>query len=502
MVSSRFSAVLLGASLFALSACNIKPEPFAPADIAARAAADRSRLYADQPAIEGPLTLHEAMARAIRFNLDARLRAQEQALAMNQLDLSHYDLLPGLVASSGYTGRDNASASTSRSIRTQSQSLESSTSQDRDRITADLNLVWNVLDFGVSYVNAKQNANRALIANERRRKVVHAITQDVRAAYWRAVAAERLLGRIDPLLERVQRARAQSEAAGQQTLANALQQLTFQRALVEAEQSLLSQRRELNLARTELAALINLPLDRPLRIAIPADRDAVPELSVDAAVLEETALAFRPELREEHYTARITADETRKSLLRLLPGLEFNVGRNYDTNSFLENNTWSSWGTRVSWNLLRVFSAPAQLRASQAAEGVAEQRRMALSMAVLTQLFVSRANFEEARRRFATARTLEDLDTRILGQLGAEAQAQRVGELAVIQGELNAVRAALQRDLAYAELNNAYGQIFVAVGADPLPRDLDTLDLKALADGLRDTERNWGRGVFSLPVQF
>jgi hypothetical protein len=121
---------------------------------------------------------------------------------------------------------------------------------------------------------------------------------------------------------------------------------------------------------------------------------------------------------------------------------------------------------------------------------------------VLTQRFVSRANFEEARRRFGTARTLEDLDARILSQLGAEAQAQRVGELAAIQGELNAVRAALQRDLAYAELNNAYGRIFVAMGADPLPRDLNTLDLKALAEGLRETESNWGRGVFALPVQF
>jgi outer membrane protein, multidrug efflux system len=500
--SKKVALALLGVSLLVLSACSIKPEPLAQDELAARVASDRARLYSDQPAIDGPLTLHEAMARAIRFNLDARLRAQEQALALNQLDLSHYDLLPGLVASSGYTGRDNASASTSRSVRTQAQSLESSTSQDRDRTTADLNLVWNVLDFGVSYVNAKQNANRALIANERRRKVINSITQDVRAAYWRAVAAERLLGRIDPLLASVRTARVQSEGAGRQTLGTALQQLSYQRALVEAEQALLSQRRELTLARTELAALINQPLDRPLRIAVPAERDTVPELTVEAALLEETALAFRPELREEHLTARITADETRKALLRLLPGLEFNVGRNYDTNSFLENNTWSSWGTRVSWNLLRLFSAPAQIRAAQAAQDVADQRRVALSMAVLTQLFVSRANFEEAKRRFETARTLESLDARILEQLRSELQAQRAGELAVIQGELNAVRAALQRDLAYAEVNNAFGQIFVAIGADPLPRDLDSLDLKGLADGLREVERGWGRGQFALPTQF
>jgi outer membrane protein, multidrug efflux system len=500
-VRAKIPLLLVSTAALALASCEIVPKPMSADETRARVVADRARIYADQPPIEGPLTLHDAMARAIRFNLDARLRAQEQALSLRQLDLSRYDLLPGLVAGAGYTGRDRVTASSSRSIRTQSQSLEPSTSQDRDRLTADLNLVWNVLDFGVSYVNAQQNADRTLIAMERRRKVIHSIIQDVRAAYWRAVAAERLLGRIDPMLDRVREARRLAAEAGGQRIEGALQQLSIQRALVEAEQALLAQRRELALARTELAALINLPLDRPIAIAVPERTQAVPELDLAQELLEETALAFRPELREEHYTARISAAETRKSLLRLLPGLEFRVGHAADSNSFLVENNWSEWGARVSWNLMRLFAAPAQIAASQAAEEVAESRRVALSMAVLTQVYVSRANFEESKRRFAAASELESLDTRILDQLRAEARAQRVGDIAVIQGELTAIRAALQRDLAFAEVNNAFGQVFVAIGADPLQRELDTLDIRAIADAIRDTERDWARGVFALPGQ-
>lgn len=96
--------------------------------------------------------------------------------------------LPGLVAGAGYTGRGRVTASSSRSIRTQSQSLEPSTSQDRDPLTADPNLAWNVFDFGVSHGNAHQNAARTLIAQERRRKVIHSIIQDVRAALRRDLA--------------------------------------------------------------------------------------------------------------------------------------------------------------------------------------------------------------------------------------------------------------------------------------------------------------------------
>lgn len=55
--------------------------------------------------------------------------------------------------------RNNDLASSSRSVLTGRQSLEPSTSQDRRRATADLTASWNVLDFGVSYYQAQQQAD-------------------------------------------------------------------------------------------------------------------------------------------------------------------------------------------------------------------------------------------------------------------------------------------------------------------------------------------------------
>jgi hypothetical protein len=48
-------------------------------------------------------------------------------------------------------------------------------------------------------------------------------------------------------------------------------------------------------------------------------------LKVDLASLEQEALTSRPELREQDYQSRISAAETRKAMLRLLPGLEFSA---------------------------------------------------------------------------------------------------------------------------------------------------------------------------------
>ncbi|MCJ1886615.1 TolC family protein [Pseudomonas sp. LA21] len=486
---------LLGVSLLALavSGCAVTTQPIERSVSEQRARDDLKAMFKDQEPLSGPLTLHDAMARAVKYNLESRLKVMEEALSRRQLDLATFDMLPRMALEAGYVGRNNVSASSSQSVLTNTQSLEPSTSQDRDRDVADLTMVWNVLDFGVSYVSAKQQADQRLIVQERRRKVVQTIIQDVRSAYWRAIAAQRLLGQIDSLMARVDSARKDSQQMSQQRIGDPVQALSYQRALIEASRQLEEQRRALSLAKTELATLINLPLGTDLTLAVPEGYD-VPELKADFDSLEQQALASRPELREQDYQARISAAETKKAMLRMLPGLEFSAGGHYDSNSFLVNDRWADYGVKVTWNLFNVLSAPAAIDAAKAGEDVNAARRQAMSMAVLAQLYVANANYSEARRQFLTTQELASLDNQIVGQLRNRQQAQGIGELELIQGELNALQADLRRDLAYAELRNSYGQIFASAGIDPLPSGMPDTKLKTLANGLAERERQLDGG--------
>ena len=489
--ASRFFAVSVLA--LAVTGCAVKTQPIEPGVSEQRAKSDLASMFKNQEALQGPLTLHEAMARAVKYNLEARLKIMEEALAQRQVDLATFDMLPRMAMSAGYAGRSNVSASSSQSILTNTQSLEPSTSQDRDRDVADLTMVWNVLDFGVSYVNAKQQGDQRLIVQERRRKVVQTIIQDVRSAYWRAVAAERLLAQIDALMARVDQAKANSQQLGEQRLGDQIATLNYQRALIEATRQLEEQRRALSLAKTELGALINLAPGSKLTLASSNDY-SVPELKVDLATLEQQALASRPELREQDYQARISAAEVRKSMLRMLPGLEFSAGGHYDSNSFLSNQSWADYGVKITWNLFNVISAPAAINVAKAGEQVVEARRQAMSMAVLAQLYVANANYNEARRQFATSQQLVSLDGQIVEQLRNRHQAQGIGELELIQGELNALQADLRRDLAYAELRNSYGQVFASAGLDPLPTKLRSDSLTDIAQALSSNESRWQQG--------
>ena len=71
-------------------------------------------------------------------------------------------------------------------------------------------------------------------------------------------------------------------------------------------------------------------------------------------------------------------------------------------------------------------------------------------------------------------------------------------ELEAVLAELEAVRTALQRDLAFVEIEESFGRIFAAAGADILPGRTaapgPAMTPEALAAGIAAAERAWMRG--------
>jgi len=491
LLSSVVPVAVLTASLLA-AGCAVKPEPLTAEENLARVRKDLGVVLTPQEPLTKAVSMDEAMARAIKYNLDERVKLMEVAVATDQLDLSRYDMLPRVVAAAGYVGRNNDAGSESLNLATGRRTGESTTATDRHRRTGDLAFTWNVLDFGVSYLRARQNANLVLIADERRRRVVQGIMQDVRTAYWRAVAAERLLKRLAPLEKRVEGARRDARTLEALRVQAPLQALNYTRTLVETLRQLQSLRRELVASKSQLGALMGLPPGEPFEIEMPAASvmQSPPKLDVGAEALETYALLNRPELLEESYNQRISADETWRSLLKLLPGIDVNAALRYDSNSFLLNQRWADYGARISWNLINLVSAPATKSYAEAQEELIAFRRQALSMAVLSQVHVAVLQYRELKQEFALTAEQADLDTRIRSQYTNVGEAGQVGELGVIQSEVTALLSDLRRDLVLADLHNAYARVMVSAGVDPLPETMAADDLPTLTQAV-------GRGLSS-----
>jgi outer membrane protein TolC len=490
----------VGGFAILLAGCAVQPEPISPLESAAFGENRLERIIAQQEKVSGAISLHESMARAIKFNLDTRVEQAQAALKLKELDLSHYKLLPALVANSGYAGRDNTSASSSQSISSGRQSLEPSTSTEKNLLSSDLTFSWNILDFGLSYVRARQLADEALIAEETRRRVANRVIEDVRTAYWRAVTAERLASRMRGLEARVQGALRDARKQYADANVNPVTALSYERDLIEVRRQIQQVDADLAVAKSQLAALMNLTPGTPFRL-VDARAASVPTLRRSPAEMVLIALTNRPEMREVQYRIRINDKETTAALLELLPGAQLYLGGNYDSNKFLFNNNWLAYGAKASWNLLKLAQFPARKASIDAQGTLLDERSMALTMAIMTQVHVSRARYALAFRDLKTAADMLNVQNSLRAQIRSQIAVDRSGEQLLIKEELNALLAEVRFDLSHAQLQNAFASVYGALGLDPIDQSVDlSADVKVLAKQLEKVWRARGDGMGTKAV--
>ena len=496
LLSTKAAARIVAAlGVVALLAC-ATPRPVSDAVRLARTRADLERMFGGQIGLAGPIDLYGAMARAVRHNLEHRLQRMEQSLETHRLTGARLEMLPQLLATDEYYGRSNVAGSLSRSIATGLQSLEPSTSQDRYGWRNDLTLAFNVLDFGVSWVRAQQQANEALIARERRAKVVQDIVSDVRGAYWRAAGAEQLLPEVDRLVVDVHSDLDRTRRLDDEGLVDPVSSLSYRRSLLDKLRELSGLRRELELAQVELAQLMNVRPGGPLELAAPPFADLpVPDVNLPVHQLEKDALVQRPELREEDYRLRISRLEVRRAMLSVLPGVELRVGRNADSNQFLSNDDWYSYSAVLTKNLVEIMTAPHSIRLARSEVEVADARRLALSMAVLAQVHVAYRELRASDEELRLAREVRQVEERLHDVTRERVAAERESELELIRKQTDSVLADLRTWLAYADLQAAYGRLQGASGADSLQGLEDGADLQTLARAIRRSENRWRRRI-------
>ena len=467
---------LIAFAAFSLTSCAIQPIQLTKEEIQARITEDRAILTTGQEPLSGPMDLYEAMARALKYNLEARVELMHKMLAQTQLDLSHYAMLPRLAANAGFDGRSNYTGGVAQSLLTGRQVLEPFTSAEKNIFAADLSLSWNVLDFGLSYIRAKQAADDVLIADEERRRVANRVMQDVRAAYWRAVSAERILPALKQLDEWVKTALEKAQAVQDQKLSAPLVPLQYKLDLLNTQRYIQQLYRELNTAKLQLAALINLPpgQEDDLVLMVPEREAHAIQLPSDMEGLEERALEARPELRMIDYRRRINTQEAKAAILEMMPSLNLVIGENYSSNKFLFNNHWAAYAARASWNLLSLIRYPARAKTIEAQEKVLHTQSLALAMAVMSQVHVSVAQVAHAKKEVSTAMLYYDTQSQITEHTRLAWKTARSSEQALLRERVAQVAAQLRYDAVEAELQTSWASLLAAIGEDVLPRDLTT----------------------------
>jgi outer membrane protein TolC len=471
-----------------LAGCSAKPELISDAEMAAFVGSNAEQVVANQEKVTSSIGLYDAMARALKYNLDYRVEMLNATLAARAADVKSAAMLPQVVAGSGYNGRADSAGGYSRSLTTGLRSADASTSSEKQSFNADITASWNILDFGLSYVRAKQATDEALIAEERKRKIVNRIIEDVRTAYWRAATAEHLLSGLQALEGRVNDALANSRSLAHDGVLAPLTALTYQRELVDIRKQIHQLQLELNTAKIQLAALMNIPPGSSFKLVVPARSGTSLAMKKSGNELIEIAMMNRPELREALLKERITAKEADAALLQLLPGVQAFGGVSFDSNDLLYNSNWVAWGAKASWNVMRLFQYPAIKKENETRALVSREQALAMTMAVFTQVHAARARYSQNAKILKDAEDYYAVQKRILAQVKSAAADDAASEQSLIREEMNTLLASVKFDMAHADLQNAFANVYATIGLDPYAGGVNgTESVKLLSKSLRST---------------
>ncbi|MCB6182508.1 TolC family protein [Leeia sp. TBRC 13508] len=446
--------------------------------------------------LSGPLSLNEAIARAMKYNLDRRVKLMEQAIAVDQYDLGNYDLLPKVVANAGYRTRDSDLISKSRdSVTGDLSTSHPYISSDRNVTTYDLTFTWSLLDFGQSYYIAKQNADRVLIAGERRRKAMQNLVQDVSTAFWKAASAQRLKQKVKDAIQNAEDALDDARKVEAERLRPPMEALRYQRQVLENLRLLETIDHELSASKTELAALTGLPLSANFDVVEPERLISDSWLAAPMDKMETIAMANNPDFRESFYGSRIAVEETKKTMLRMFPGLTFTAAAKGTDDSYQIYKQWQEAGIQVSYNLLGLFSLPAQKKMAEDGVTLAEQRRKSVLMATLAQVHIAFLQYQHAFRQYQRADSIWSVDAKIADLFAKQEQVQKQSKMDSIANQTTAILSELRRYQALAVANASASKLRASLGMEPVVLGSADMSIQQLSVEVGKALDVWERGV-------
>ena len=278
--------------------------------------------------------------------------------------------------------------------------------------------------------------------------------------------------------------------------------LTYERELIEIR--LLAQKldSDLSLAKSQLAALMDIPPGTNFTLA--GDGTELPSpamLDLSGKEMIAEALFNRAEIRELEYKRRINDGEVAAALLELLPGLQVYTGDNLSSNSFLLTTIGPAGASRPRGTSFEIAQLPAKYRAIDAQDDLLDQQALAMTMVVMTQVYVSRIRYSHFVKELEIARNYDEVQEKLTAHVRAEAAAGRVSEQILIREEMNAIVADVKHDIALANMHTGAANVFASMGLDLQADEIDHgLDVKTLASHLRHAVGGPGGGLGSRPV--
>jgi outer membrane protein TolC len=452
----------------------------------------------NQEEINHQVNLAEAIARTLKYNLDHQVQQAQLMLESGNLKAAYMEMLPALNAGVDYSFRNNELIQNLVNSDGQIVSGEQSFTP-REVINQSYGLQWSLLDLGLSYTRAQQQANRLMIAEEERRKVTQKLIQEVVSAYWKAWTAQSMKEEVERFKSKAELALQRSKEASQKKVNTPQVELDYQQVLIKAIRKINQLNSQIMDSKATLARLMNIKPGSDFKLASPVKMlMALPDISPEFEKMDTLALVYRPELRQASYEAEIAKKGIQSAIINMLPGIDFSFGYNVTNNKFMKNQYW--WGGNIgaSLNLIQtVLTGPYAIKLANQVHSFEQLKQIAATLAVLTQVRVAYVNYllwkEDANYAVEEAKVSMSL----FDNAQKLEKANQGNEQITIRRGVEAISAQFDKDISLARAHEALSKLYQSIGLDLLPTNARYLPLNELIAKVQTLLEAQSKGQFN-----
>jgi multidrug efflux system outer membrane protein len=405
-------------------------------------------------------------------------------------------MLPELSFSGNLAYRNNYSISEYEDIYTGNKVLGTSTNQEKATKIMDIRLSWNILDFGLSYLRARQSAVGTEIKRMERIRQAQKLALDLSAAYWKAVLTVKDLERVRAIESEATEYKVKADALVAQKRLDPLIARSIEKQVSDLSITANTLQSEISGVRIELARMMGLPPVTRFELSGESNAEGYAENMPDSSKLdlrrlEIISLNNRPELFSADLEEKVRQDEARSVLLSMFPSIRLDAGQNFDYNTFLANNTWTSVGIGVAENFLALPSKYMTWKAKNKTITLVKVQRLMLTAGIIAQVHIAVQDYRTKEKQFKLYNNAWLITEDLLNMSRERNKLGTVTDIHITQRMMETVVAKLQRDRSLTDLLNAYNMLLVTLGLDygkwnenlaqinenAIPADIQTKDI-------------------------
>lgn len=419
----------------------------------------------------GPLDFPEFLSLVKEKNLELAAKAQECALYHEMTTAAKLRTLPSLIFSGTFSGRNRHTGGFSQSLDPFTPPAPPSVGLDRGVKRYDISATWNLLDFGIGYLRAKQSQEQHRLSLVDYSRVEQLLTQECVEVYWQAQSYAHGRQKVEALKEQIGQfiATLEDEALWPH-LSEDRRQRIFS-ALIEARQRLSQYERDYKEALFRMAELIA----QPFADIVLADEsfEGGEVCNPDTCELTQAALVHRPELYSLDAEQRISLTELRVAFYQLFPDVTLFADMRYDSNFFLIFNRWLVAGLSYTYDLLQGPQHIQEMITGAERVKLIKWRRLGISVAITAQIQIAQLHYHYACEEYQQSLDLAESQRRLLTIMEERVETGELGQLDLLLSYgLEAFYSEMALAKAYADLRVAEGQIEASIG---IPGYFDSL---------------------------